>query len=156
MYQVSVNQEQKVTYLGTVLDRTMTMSPHIEHLTQKATKSIGLLRFAAAQNVQQRSLLMLMKATVGSRLEYGLHLSVCASQQSMKKLQQVQNQAMRIVTGAAKPFPCNTRRYWLGLRSVNTRQKQLAAQAFLKATTTRSHPLFEHLKQEKTRQFSRD
>ena len=63
-----VLQEQKVTYLGTVLDRRMTMSPHIEHLMQKATKSIGLLRFTAAQNVQQRSLLMLMKATVGCRL----------------------------------------------------------------------------------------
>ena len=93
----------------------MTMSPHIEHLTQKATKSIGLLRYAAAQNVQQRSLLMLMKV---SRLEYGSHLSLCASQQSMRKLQQVQNQAMRVVTGAAMPTP-----YWLGLNSVKTRQK---------------------------------
>ena len=37
-----VLQEQKVTYLGTALDQRMTMSPHIEHLTQKATKSIGL------------------------------------------------------------------------------------------------------------------
>ena len=116
-----VLQEQKVTYLGTVLDQRITMSPDIE--TQKATKSIGLLRFAATQNVQQRSLLMLMKATGGSRLENGLHLSLCASQQSMRKLQQVQNQAMRVVTGAAKPTPCNTLRYWLGLNSVKTRQK---------------------------------
>ena len=48
---------------------TILMAPCIEHLTQKATKTIviGLVIFAAAQNVQQRSLLMLVKATMGSR-----------------------------------------------------------------------------------------
>ncbi len=89
-----------------------------------------------------------MKGAVESRLEHGLHLSLCASQQSMRRLKQVQNLAMRIVIGLAMPTPCNiVVRFWLGLNCVKTRQKHLVAQAFLKAVTISSHSLFEYLRQ---------
>ena len=74
---------------------------------------------------------------------------MCSSQTSMSKLQGVQNAAMRIVTGAAKPTSCSALRFWLGLNSITERQKILAAQAFLGALTTASHPLHDELKERK-------
>lgn len=142
-----VPQQPSVIYLGTMMDRRMSMSLHVEHLAKKATKSLGLLRFAASQNVRQKSLFQLMRATVSSRMEYGLHLCLCASQQSLTKLQRVQNQAMRVVTGAAKPTASETLQYWLGINNIRTRQKFLAAEAFLRAINTKSHPLYHHLRE---------
>ena len=138
---------QQVKYLGTIMDRKMTMNGHIEHLVTKGIKSLALLRFAAAQHIQQKSLLQLMKATVESRIEYGLHLCMCASEQALTKLQRIQNQAMRIVTGAAKPTPINSLQFMLGCRSIRSKQKVLAAQAFLRAAVTSTHPLYDHLRQ---------
>ncbi len=95
--------------------------------------------------VQQRSLMNLLRVTVSSRLEYGLHLAMCASKTVMEKLQRVQNAAMRIVTGAAKPTACDALRFWLGLNSVRGQQQTAAAQAFLKTLTTPTHPLHEEV-----------
>jgi len=52
---------------------------------------------------------------------------------------------MRIVTGTAKPTSCDALRFWLGIESVKERQIVLAAQAFLKALTTSTHPLHTHI-----------
>jgi len=92
------------------ISRSNNGPPHDhEHLVLKGAMSLSLLKYAAAQRVQLESLLQLMKATVGTKMEYGLHLCMCASdpQQALTKLQRIQNQAMRLVTGAAKP-PSNS------------------------------------------------
>ena len=70
----TVPQVNSVTCLGVVMDKRMKMVDHIHHLRVKASKSLPLLRYAAAQNVQQKSLAKLMTATVCSRTDYGIHL----------------------------------------------------------------------------------
>jgi len=140
-----VPRKESLVCLGVTIDRKMTMNGHIDNLRTKATKSLGLLRYAAAQNIQQKSLWSLAQATVASKMEYGLHLCMCVADTNMTKLQRVQNATMRIVTGAAKPTSCLALQYWLGATSVKERQKLLAAKAFLKAITTESHPLCEAL-----------
>jgi len=140
-----VPRKESLVCLGVIIDRKMTMNGHADSLRTKAAKTLGLLRYAAAQKVQQQSLWSLAQATVASKMEYGLHLCMCVSKTNMSKLQRVQNATMRIVTGAAKPTSCMALQYWLGATSVMGRQKLLAAKAFLKAITTQSHPLCEAL-----------
>ncbi len=53
---------------------------------------------------------------------------------------------MRIVTGAAKPTSCESLRFWLGIVSVEEWHKLAAAQAYMKAITTVSHPLNQWLR----------
>jgi hypothetical protein len=74
-----VAQEKQVIGLGVALDYRMTMNAHLEHLRLKALKGVSVLKYAAAQNITQASLYKLMKATVCSRADYGLHLTQCAS-----------------------------------------------------------------------------
>ncbi len=64
----------------------------------------------------------------------------------MGGLQSVENEAMRIVTGAAKPTSCETMRFWLGLLSIRERRQLAVENDFLKAVTVWSHPLHQHLR----------
>jgi hypothetical protein len=116
-----VSQESKVTGIGVVLDYRMSMSAHIEHLRERALKGAAWLKYAAAQNVTQASLYTLMKATVCSRSD--LHLTLCASNKATEGLQRVENQSMRLVTGAAKATSSTALRYWLGIQSIRDIQK---------------------------------
>ena len=91
---VTVPQVSTVTCLGVVMDKRMKMVDHIHHLWIKASKSLPLLRYAAAQNVQQKSLANLMTATVCSRTDYGIHLVLGNGKTAMRNLQSVLNEAM--------------------------------------------------------------
>ena len=149
-----VPKANSVTCLGIVMDRRMKMTEHIHHVKVKASKSLPLLRYAAAQNVQQRSLANLMTATVCSRVDYGIHLVPGMAKTALRSLQSVLNEAMRIVSGAAKPTSCDALRFWLGVLQVEERQRLAAAAAFLKAITTHSHPLGQHLREGKDQEIN--
>jgi hypothetical protein len=89
--------------LGVAIDKLITMAKHLDRLREKGAKGLTTLRYAAGQKVTQRSLIALMRATVQSKLQYGLHLASATAVTAQRKLEQVQNESMRIVTGAAKP-----------------------------------------------------
>jgi hypothetical protein len=96
-----VKQEKAVIGMGVVLDYRMTLNMHLDHLRLKASKGVSVLKYAA-KNISQSSLFKLMKATVCSRSDYGLHLTQCASTKAFEGLHRVENQATRLVTGAVK------------------------------------------------------
>ncbi len=60
---------------------------------------------------------------------------------ALAKLQQIQNEALRTVTAAARPTSCDALRHWLGVRSVAGQQKLQSAREFLRAATSVNHPL---------------
>ncbi len=136
-----VPQEDEVVYLGIMMDRNMTMAQHLQRLRDKAQKGLKVLKYAARQRVTQRSLVNLMRATVQSRIEYGLHVASSTAKTAQLRLEQVQNEAMRIVTGAAKPTSCDSLRYWLGIRKVKYQQRYQATREYLRAVASPSHPL---------------
>ncbi len=141
-----VPPQETLVCLGVAIDRRMTTKAHAARIYEKSVKSLGVLRYAAHQQVKQKSLLQLMKVTVSSPLEYGLHICVNAAATAIDKIQRVQNEAMRIVASAAKPTACDALRFWLGVTSVRGRQAILAVQAFLSAMTTPSHPLHDDIR----------
>ncbi len=94
-----------------------------------------------------------MRATVSSRLEYGLHLGVSSSQKARDNLQQVENEALRIVTGAAKATSSYALRHWLGVPSIRSRQMIQAGKELVRAVTTKSHPLREELMERKDQEI---
>ena len=140
-----VPQVELLICLGVAIDKQMTMAKHLDHLRGKAAKSLPLLRYAANQNVTQKSLLSLMKATVDSRMQYGLHLASATAVTAQAKLQQVQNEAVRIVTGAAKPTAVDSLRYWLGINNIKEVQELAACREFLRVLGSKSHPLRDEL-----------
>jgi hypothetical protein len=59
----------------------------------------------------------------------------------------VQNEAMRIVTGAAKPTSCDSLRFWLGIQRIPHQQHLLMAKEFLRALSCNTHPLKQELEE---------
>ena len=123
----------------------MNMNAHLEHLQKKAMQGIAILKYAAGQNVTQASLFKLMTATVCSRSNYGLHLTQCASKKAVMNLQRVENQTMRIVTGAARATSCSALQYWLDLASIRERQKTQGVKEFFRIFNTPTHPLHQEI-----------
>ena len=74
-------------------------------------------------------------------IEYRLHVASSTAKTAQLRLEQVQNEAMRIITGAAKPTSCDSLRYWLGIRKVKYQQRYQATREYLRAVTSPSHPL---------------
>jgi hypothetical protein len=140
-----VCQERKGIGLGVALDYRLTMNSHLEHLREKALKGVDILKYAAAQNITQASLHKLMKATVCSRSDYGLHLTMCASNKAVVGLQRVENHAMRLVTGAARGTSRTALRYWLGVHSIRERRQLLGAKELMRAARTDSHSLYREI-----------
>jgi hypothetical protein len=135
-----VLEESKVIGLGVVLDYRMSMNAHPEHLRERALTGAALLQYAAAKNVTQASLYKLMKATVCSRL-----LTLCASNKATDGLQHVDNQTMRLVTGAANGTSSTALRYWLGIHSIRDRQKIIGAKELMRAATTDTHQMYQEI-----------
>jgi hypothetical protein len=76
---------------------------------------------------------------VQSKLQYGLHLASATAVTAQQKLEQVQNEVMRIVTGAAKPTSCDSFRFWLGIQRIP--HQLLMAKEFTRALSCKTHPL---------------
>ena len=98
-------REQK--FLGLTWDRKMTWIPHIRNLKESCRKSLNLLGFVSNRKwgADRKMLENLYNALILSKLDYGNTLYSTASETALKKLNPIQNQAMRIITGAFRSSP---------------------------------------------------
>ena len=93
----TIRQELEVTYLGQVIDCLLTMVKHDSNNINKAKKALGLIRYAAGQNVKPSSLISIVRATVLSRLEYGVYICYTVSDAQFGRMDKILNQALNIV-----------------------------------------------------------
>ena len=81
----TIGQEVEVMYLGQVIDCWLTMVKDISNNINKAKKALGQIHYAAGQNIKLSSLISLVRATVRSRLEYGVHICCPVSMLSFEE-----------------------------------------------------------------------
>ena len=108
----------KVVNLGTVLDKNMTLSSHINEMCKKAIlniKSIGRIR----KYLSKEDLKRLVNALVISRLDYANSILYGLPKYELDKLQRVQNAAARLITGKKKSdhiTPVLKELHWLPIK----------------------------------------
>ena len=139
--QEKVRQEKEVTYLGVVIDCRLSMLSHITNNLNKAKKALGVVRYAAGQNVQLKSLVNLVRATVVSRLEYALHVCCPVSKSQFNRMDKLLNQALRIISGAAQKTSGEALQFYLGFHNMEQQYKMKVVKEFARAVTTITHPL---------------
>ena len=88
-------------YLGVIFDSHMTWRPHIAALRAALTCRINILRAVSGRDwgADRASLLMLYKALVLSKMEYGSVLFSSAADSTLASLRSVQYQCLRIAAG---------------------------------------------------------
>ena len=98
---------QATKYLGVTLDNKLSFSQHVDSTADKATKRLCILRrltgtkWGATQDV----LASTYKTYIRPLMEYGCEAFATASDATKKKLSTVQNNALRLVCGAATSTP---------------------------------------------------
>ena len=105
--QLTVNQQpipyvDNFKYLGVTLDRKLNFTKHFEDITQRCARRINVLKCIAGKDwgADRRTLLRLYTALIRPILDYNAFLFDDIATAKIDSLQIIQNNALRIVTGA--------------------------------------------------------
>ena len=104
-------------YLGLVIDNSLTWRNHIINLKGECVKRLNLLKHLShtAWGADSASLTRLYKALILTKIDYGCEAYGSACKSLLKTLEPVQNQAMRIATGAFRSTPIQSLQILSGL-----------------------------------------
>ena len=99
--------EDQQTYLGVTLDKRLTWKQHIVAAEAKARRKLNIMRKLAGTHwgANEKILKTVYQGTVRPHLEYGSSSWMTAAKSHQQTLDKVQNQALRIITGAMKSTP---------------------------------------------------
>ena len=88
-------------FLGMKFDSKLTWREHIEYLVKACSKRIDVMRCVQGTSwgADRHSLILIYKMFIRSKLDYGSHLYDSAAETHKKKLNTIQNNALRIATG---------------------------------------------------------
>ena len=92
-------------YLGMTLDAPyLTWEPHIGKIVTNSLKTINLMRVLAGTKwgADRQSLLKINEALIRSRIAYGCPAFISAAESNLKKLEVIQNAALRLALGVWK------------------------------------------------------
>ena len=94
-------------FLGIVLDSRLTMTKHVQHIKTKCARRLNLFRCIAGTDfgADRKTLLYLYKSLILPIIEYGAVVYAGASDNTLKKLDTIQNSFIRIATGVMKTSP---------------------------------------------------
>jgi ribonuclease HI len=137
-----INRVHLLPYLGLLFDRTLSFSEHTTKTISKARKGLQAMRAVAAKGISQRILLLLYQTLVLSKIEYGFGLMTLADTH-LKRLDTIQNEAMRIILGCTKDTSAAAMRHYLDLPTMKERHKMAQVQAYLRVSADETNPLHE-------------
>ena len=103
----AIRTTSKTTYLGLIMDKHLNWSDHIKNLKTKAKQALNIFKVVAGYKwgADRRTLQRLYWATCRSQIDYGCQIYGSASESQLGKLDSIQNEAMRICSGAFRSSP---------------------------------------------------
>lgn len=129
---IPIVKEKK--FLGVIIDKKLNFNSHIDCICKRAYKRINILRYLAGVfwGADAKILSILYKSIVRSHFDYSCIAYINASPSLLKKLDIIQNRALRIITGAMKSTPINSMEIETGIPPLILRRLMLAQKFFLK------------------------
>ena len=106
--QIQYTKEHRL--LGIILDGPkLTYGKHIDHLSETCVKRLDIMKKVSGTKwgAGKLSLTMIYNAMIKSKMLYCCELFRNASNTNVKKLEIIQNTAMRLITGAMRTSPIN-------------------------------------------------
>lgn len=122
-YPICINTEiiehtNKIKYLGVILDSQLNFSQNIDYICRKIGKKIGFFR-RVSQNLSYWSRLLVFNTIVYPHFTYCNSLLVSCSKTDIKRLQVLQNKAMRTILSCSQYTPVRLMLKSLGWLSVS-------------------------------------
>ena len=135
-----LQREDTLKYLGVTFDRSLCGSEHVSRTIVKARKGLVALKTMAGARMTQRILCILFQTLILSVINYGFGL-MTLSEAQLKRLEVIQNEAMRAILGCTRDTSAEAMRYLLGFPTMAERLRIAQVKAFLRVTADESHPL---------------
>lgn len=128
----------KVKYLGFWLDRSLRWGTHINGICEKGYKYINILKVLAGSTwgVHPKHLCNLYMSLIRSRIDYGSFLYDNAAKTHLKKLDVLQNKALRVCGGFIRSTPVHVMESELSLPPLCIRRLWLGCRYWLKVAST--------------------
>lgn len=130
---VEYKKEQRL--LGIIMDcPVLTWRPHIDYLVTDCIRRIDILKSLASTKwgANCKILRQFYIAYIRSKIDYGSVLYGSAAKYCLKKLDSVQNKAMRLILGARNTSPILSLEMECNLRSLQLRRTELTAVTYTK------------------------
>ena len=131
-----------VKYLGVIIDKGLKFRKQVDYIRQTTDRKMNALKvISACSGVNAAVLKNIYTATVQSTLEYGAVTFGLMSENSMDKLQVIQNQGMRCILGAPRSTSAVMMRQELQFLPVIHRAQLHRTKLFMKIQMNTNHPL---------------
>ena len=136
--------EEQVKFLGLMFDSKLTFLPHIKFLKTKCTKALNLLRVIAhtSWGADQQTFLLLYRSLIRSKLDYGCIVYGSTRSSYLRMLDPVQNQALRLCTGAFRTSPSSSLCVLAGEQPLYIRRRKLSMQYCLRLSSSTQNPAY--------------
>ena len=104
---VPVTPQKTAKLLGIIFDRRLTWNDHITATVTKCKKSINIMKRLCGTEwgAHPKQQVQIYKALIRSKLEYGAEVIESATASTKKRLDTIQNTALRISLGLPKSTP---------------------------------------------------
>ena len=137
------------TYLGVTFDKRLTWKQHIQNAEAKARRKLNIMRKLAGTQwgANEKILKNVYQGTVRLHLEYGSSSWMTAAQSHKQTLDRVQNQALRIITGAMRSTPIEKMEHTTGIPPLMKRWKSKALIEYTKAKASEDHLMHKRTKE---------
>ena len=138
---------EKTKFLGLIWDSKLNFKAHIEYIKKKCMKAMNILRVLAHSDwgADQSTLLHLYRALVRSKLDYGCIVYGSARESYLKKLDPIQNNALRLCLGAFRSTPIESLYVEADESPLEYRRNKLALQYGIELKANRDIPSYEYV-----------
>ncbi|GBM46239.1 RNA-directed DNA polymerase from mobile element jockey [Araneus ventricosus] len=132
----------EVKFLGLILDKKLAFKSHVNHLKRKCTLSMNIVKILSSSwyGAESSSLLKIYRALIRSKLDYGSAIYGSASKSTLRPLDTIHNQGLRLSVGAFRTSPILSLYVLCNEPSLELRRERLALNLFFKIKSDDSHP----------------
>jgi ribonuclease HI len=152
-----LKKEDTPTYLGVTYDQRLTWKAQTEQAETRAKLRLNLMRRLAGTTwgADAKILKTVYTGSVRPALEYGMAASCTTAKSHFDRLNRVQNQATRLITGGMRSTPIQALEETTGLQSLEDRRDVKVLTQAAKFKRMPDHPMKERMKGNTKRRLQR-
>ena len=142
-----LKQDDEPNYLGITYDKRQTWKPHLQAAETKSKRKLALMRklTGSTWGANEKTLKTVYQGSVRPYLEYGATAWSTAAKTNLHSIDKVQNQALRIITGAMKSTPITAMEEVTGIQPLKTRRDMKILIQAEKFKCQQGHPMKERM-----------
>lgn len=138
-------------FLGLTLDKKLTWKDHIMQLRKRSLSAVNILKTVSNHHwgADRKTLLQLYRSLVRSIIDYGSIVYCSATKSLLQSIEVVQNQALRICTGAFKSSPIKSLQVDANEPSLEHRRVKLLLNYSFNVLNNENHPTYHFIATDK-------